>query len=68
MSKQPKILLGTVSSGGIGTQDINIGGASQSWKSVASNAKMNDGDSAIVLMVDDDTPVIIGNGGYSVGG
>lgn len=68
MAKQPMITLGTVSSGGIGTQDINIGGAAQSWKRVVSNSQMNAGDSALILMVDDDTPVIIGDGGYSLSG
>ena len=66
--KQPFITLGKVSSGGIGTQNVNIGGASESWKNVSSGILRNDGENVLVVMVNDDTPVIVGDGGYSVSG
>lgn len=65
--KQPIIALGTVSTGGIGTQDVTIGGASSPFKRVAANSTNQQGDSVLILMADDDTPIVIGDGGYSVG-
>jgi len=63
--KQPKLALGSISSGGIGSQDVNIGGTSNPFETVSSGSTRNEGENVLVLFVDDDTPVIIGDGGYS---
>lgn len=65
---KPKIAIGTISTGGIGTQSVTIGGATSPFLNAPANATKNEGDSALILMVDDDTPIIIGDPGYSIGG
>lgn len=64
--KQPALTIGKVTTGGIGVQDVQVGGVSTSWKNISSNVKKQAGENVLVIFADDDTPVIIGDAGYRV--
>lgn len=59
------IQLATITTGGRGTQSISVGGGANSIPNVSSNQNYNEGQAVAIFWVNEDTPVIIGRGGYS---
>lgn len=60
---QPQFAIAEVTESG-GNMGLKIDGASASVKNIASSKRYNAGSRVLVIYADDNTPIVIGDGGY----
>ena len=66
--KQEIVSIATVTSGGIGSQSLQVSGSSQPIPNIGSGLTRQTGERLLVLFPDDDNPIVIGDSGYMVSG